>query len=260
MKKSGLSLILTASLPILLALAVSGCATKKYVAKQTGVVNQRVSQVQNQTNAQLAKQQKEISRLDERVITTDSKLAAVANTAQQANATAGQAQQQAQANSAAIETNTTQIGEHAATLVKLAGEFNYTVIETGNVTFAFGRSDLTNDAKVALDLMIQKAKATPRAVVEVVGFTDDIGPKSYNLTLSRRRAEAVARYLVQQNIPLKGISLLGLGEEATPEVLAAEFQSLDPNASKKELRTLARRVRIRLYAPGAGAASAQLQP
>jgi len=101
----------------------------------------------------------------------------------------------------------------------------------------------------------------------VVGYTDEKGSKSYNLTLSRRRAEAVARYLVQNNVPLKSISLIGLGEEQTPALLAAEVQGIDPNTSKKELRRLARRVRIRVYTPGAGSsesasgapASAQIQ-
>jgi outer membrane protein OmpA-like peptidoglycan-associated protein len=87
------------------------------------------------------------------------------------------------------------------------------------------------------------------------------------LTLSRRRAEAVARYLVQNNVPLKSISLLGLGKEQTPQLLAAEVETFNPSATKQELRGLARRVRIRLYAPGGNAtaassdaaASAQLQ-
>jgi hypothetical protein len=56
--------------------------------------------------------------------------------------------------------------------------------------------------------------------------------------------------MVQQNVPLKNISLIGLGEEQTPEQLAAEVKALDPNADEKELRGLARRVRIRLYLPG----------
>jgi hypothetical protein len=77
----------------------------------------------------------------------------------------------------------------------------------------------------------------------------------------------VARYLVRNNVPLKSISLIGLGEEQTPALLAAEVQGFAPNASKKELRGLARRVRIRVYAPGGGssdsasgaAASAEIQ-
>jgi outer membrane protein OmpA-like peptidoglycan-associated protein len=155
--------------------------------------------------------------VEERIATTDNKLASVGTTANQAgasatqaNTTASQALQQAQTNSGQIQTNS---GE----LAKLAAAQTLTVVETGNVTFEVNHSDLSDAAKADLDLM---------------------------------RAEAVARYLVRQNIPMKNIALIGLGEEQTPQQLAAEVQGLDPNASEKQLRGLARRVRIRLYVPG----------
>jgi len=255
MKLSGLSRILISSAPILFLLASSGCATKKYVGKQINVVDQRLTQAQTQTNEKLEKQQGEISYLNERVITTDNKLSAVASTAQQANETAGQALQQTQTNTAALQAGGAVLAAHSTELVKLANDFNYTVVETGNVTFRFNKWELTPEAKAALDLMIQKAAATPRSLIEVLGYTDDVGPSSYNLTLSRRRAEAVARYLVQNNVPLKSISLLGLGKEQTPAMLAAEVETFNPSASKQELRGLARRVRIRLYAPGGNSAT-----
>jgi outer membrane protein OmpA-like peptidoglycan-associated protein len=267
MKLSRLSRILIALAPILVVLAASGCATKKYVGKQINVVDQRLTKVQSETNQKFEKQQGEISYLNERATTTDNKLTAVAGTAQQANETAGEALQQAQTNTAALQAGGAVLAAHSTELVKLANDFNYSVVETGNVTFRFNKWELTDEAKAALDLMIQKAAATSRPLIEVLGYADDIGPASYNLTLSRRRAEAVARYLVQNNIPLKSISLIGLGKEQTPDLLAAEVEAFNPNASKQELRGLARRVRIRLYAPGGntsasssdGAASAQLQ-
>jgi outer membrane protein OmpA-like peptidoglycan-associated protein len=252
MKLSGSSPRGIASAMLLFVLAASGCATKKYVGQQIHVVDQRLTKVQTQTNEKLEKQQGEISYLNERATTTDNKLSAVASTAQQANETAGQALQQAQTNTAALQAGGAVLAAHSTELVKLANDFNYTVVETGNVTFRFNKWELTPEAKAALDLMIQKVAATPRPLIEVLGYTDDIGPASYNLTLSRRRAEAVARYLVQNNVPLKSISLLGLGEEQTPQLLAAEAENVNPNASKQELRGSARRVLIRLYAPGAG--------
>ena len=256
MKLSASSRTAIASTTLLFVLAASGCATKKYVGQQVHVVDQRLTKVQAQTNEKLEKQQGEISYLNERTTTIDNKLSAVATTAQQANETAGQALQQTQTNTAAIQAGGAILEAHSTELVKLANDFNYSVVESGNVTFPFNKWELTNEAKVALDLMIQKAMATPRPILEVLGYTDDIGPSSYNLTLSRRRAEAVARYLVQNNVPLKSISLLGLGKEQTPELLAAEVEAFQPGASKKELRGLARRVRIRLYAPGAGSTAA----
>jgi outer membrane protein OmpA-like peptidoglycan-associated protein len=194
MKLSGPSRIWIPYATILL-LAASDCVTKKCVGQRINVVDQRLTKVQTQTNQKLEKQQGEISYFNERVTTTHNKLSAVANTAQQANETAGQGLQQTKTNASAIQTNTSEIDAHTTELEKLANDFNSTVLES------FNKWELTNEAKAALDLMIQKALATPGQLIEVLGYTCDIGPTSYNLTFSPRRAEAVARYLVLNNVP-----------------------------------------------------------
>ena len=38
------------------------------------------------------------------------------------------------------------------------------------MTFRFNKWELTDEAKAALDLMIQKASATPRSLIEVLGY------------------------------------------------------------------------------------------
>ena len=230
-----------------IAIALAGCATKKYARQQADVVNQRVSQVESKTNQKLAyltnKEQKDISQVKEQIMTTNGKVAENAAAVQQAGATALQALQAAQANDSKIAANATEI-------TNLANSMNYTVIEKGDVTFGFNKSNLDNGAKVTLDLIIQKAQATPRTVVELVGFTDPVGSTQYNLALSRRRAEAVQRYLVRNNVPPRGIYIVGMGKEQPPASLTADLQAVDPNASPKDIRRLARRVYIRVYAPG----------
>ena len=245
------------ALAITLAAATSGCATKKYVRTQTGIVNDRVTQVETRTNEQIAalsaKEQADISRVDERITTTDNKVNEVSNMAQQANSSAAQANssaaqanQLAQANQAKIDANAKGI---AAIETLAENAWNYQLIEKGDVTFGFNKSTLGDDAKIALDLIAQKAQSMPRAVVELQGFTDKTGGKDYNLALSRRRAEAVARYLVKQNVPLRGIHVIGLGKEDPPPSLTADLQAVDPNATSADVRRLARRVYIRVYAP-----------
>ena len=44
----------------------------------------------------------------------------------------------------------------------------------------------------------------PRVVVEVVGFSDTVGPQDYNIDLSRKLRDTVERYLVTQRVPLHG--------------------------------------------------------
>jgi outer membrane protein OmpA-like peptidoglycan-associated protein len=245
---------LVAAIGILSIAANVGCATKKYARVQAAVVNDRVTQVQTDTNTQIAalttKHQADISRVEERIATTDNRLATVATTASEAsasaaraNTTAGQAVQQGETNAKAIQ-------EHSVELSKVAAAQNYNVAETGNVMFETNRSALSNEAKAALDTLIQKGAASPRTFFEVVGYTDPTGSEGHNLTLSEKRADAVARYLATKNVSVKNISLIGLGEEQTPEQLAAEVPGVSATASPKELRPPARRVRVRLYMPG----------
>ena len=252
-------LLLWTILPITLVLDTSGCATKKYAQQQAAAVNQRVSKVEKKTNEEIAyltnKQQTDISQVNERISTTDLKLTQVASTADQANATASQASEMAEANKAQISSNSTEISNLAT---GVANAMNYQMVEKGDVTFAFNKSELTPSSKAALDLIIQKVQALPRSVVELVGFTDPVGSKSYNLALSRRRAEAVQRYLVQQKVPLYTIHIVGLGKEAPPPGLEADLKAVNPNASPRQVNQLARRVLIRVYGAGditAGTAS-----
>jgi OOP family OmpA-OmpF porin len=252
---------------ITLALAYSGCATRTYVRRQTGKVDQRVSALETKTNQQMAalsaKHQADISRVDERITTTDAKLAEVSGVAQQAVASAAEANKTGQANQEKIDASEAKIQANAtgiaawSTLAENA--WNYQLIEKGDVTFGFNKADLNSAAKAALDVIAQKAAAMPRAEIELQGFTDQIGSKNYNLALSRRRADAVARYLARKDVPLRGIHVIGLGEEKPPASLLA----MDPGASPQEARRLARRVYIRVYAPAtaiAGEAARQQQP
>jgi hypothetical protein len=54
-----------------------------------------------------------------------------------------------------------------------------------------------------------KRRAQP---IAVYGYTDDIGTQTYNLQLSRRRAEAVRDFLVQTGISPTIISTKGFGQ------------------------------------------------
>jgi OOP family OmpA-OmpF porin len=267
MNTSARNVLWIIAVPIALALVPSGCASKKYVRQQTGIVNQRVSSLETKTKEQIAylnsKHQTDISRVDERIATTDARLAEVSGVAQQAAASAAEANKAAQANEEKIDASEAKIQANASSIAAWStlaeNAWKYQLIEKGDVTFGFNKADLDSGAKAALDLIAQKAAAMPRAEVELQGFTDKIGSKNYNLALSRRRADAVARYLARQNVPLRGIHVIGLGEENPP----ASLQAVDPNTSHQEARRLARRVYIRVYAPAtaiAGEAARQQQP
>jgi outer membrane protein OmpA-like peptidoglycan-associated protein len=240
------------------ALATTGCATKKYVREQAGTVNQRVSDVEKKTADEIAglgeKTQKDISRVEERAMTADNKAAEAARAAQQADEKAGQANQLAQNAKQIAETNQSQLGEVSKNLKTLETANNYKLAGTEEVLFGFDRSTLTEETKAKLNQVAQQATGLNRVILEVEGFTDSTGPRDYNLALSRRRADAVVRYLVTQNIPLRSIHMLGLGvaEPGTITQTSADGRQAAPEGqqmSRREMRKQARRVVIRIYAP-----------
>lgn len=70
-----------------------------------------------------------------------------------------------------------------------------------------------------------KRRAQP---IAVYGYTDDIGTQTYNLQLSRRRAEAVRDFLVQTGISPTIISTKGFGK-SDPRILGNSEQARAAN-------------------------------
>lgn len=52
----------------------------------------------------------------------------------------------------------------------------------------------------------------PNSLIDVYGHTDSTGSDSYNMDLSKRRADAVARYLISQGVNSARIQTQGMGE------------------------------------------------
>jgi len=241
------------------ALATSGCATKKYVAAQLALVNSKVSALETKTNDQADREATDVSRLEEKLGSTDAKVAEVASVAQKANATADQADRLAEQDQSAIKADESAIAANASSITALDKAMNYSLVAKADVTFGFNKSKLGKTDEVALDVLVQHTQSTPRVVFELLGFTDPVGTTEYNLGLSRRRAESVARYLVRHGIPLRGIHIIGLGKEPIPEGFLADVEAIDPNVTKADARRLARRVLIRIYVPNATTQVSALQ-
>ena len=79
--------------------------------------------------------------------------------------------------------------------------------------FAFDSADLTAEGRNRLDKVVGSltAKQLENKQIEITGYTDRIGPETYNQTLSERRAQAVRDYLVSKGLPADAISTQGLG-------------------------------------------------
>jgi len=101
--------------------------------------------------------------------------------------------------------------------------------------FGFDDATLTEAGGRHLDEIVNEAgRQLQDQYIRITGYTDRIGPDSYNLTLSQRRAEAVKAYLVSKGVPQASISVDGRGS-ADPVVGcegergAALIECLAPN-------------------------------
>lgn len=233
--------------PIALVLSTSGCATKKFVKQQVSPVHQQVAALEKHTNDKIAylngKEERDISQVNERLATTDQRLNQVAEATQQAQGTASRAMDTAEANSGKIAENATAVTTLAS---GVANAMNFQLVDKADVLFGFNQSTLTPQAKRALDEIVSKAQGLPRTVIELAGFTDQVGSKSYNYALSRRRAEAVQRYLVQQKIDIRDIHIVGLGKDKP----LPEYAPETAGGTAAERRRMERRTQVRLFGAG----------
>ena len=85
-------------------------------------------------------------------------------------------------------------------------------ITLNNIFFAFDKDVLTAESFPELNRIVDLMNKNASMTVEIAGHTDATGPASYNLNLSRRRAEAVSTYLSGKGIIKERISTVYFGE------------------------------------------------
>jgi len=201
-------LFMAVPVTLLVVGGTTACATKKFVRTSVGEVNGKVDSL-----GRSVEETQERTRQNEGKITeVDQKAQAAAQAAQQANQAASQAQTAANA--------ANEVGTKANTRVDAADAASrrlvYEVVlseDSGN--FKFGKTDLPDEAKKAIDDMVQKLKQDPKNIfIEIEGHTDNVGDKLTNEKIGLERAEAVQRYLYEQyQIPLHKMNVISYGEE-----------------------------------------------
>ena len=179
----------------------SACATKKMVRQRVGEVNDKVD-----TLSKSVEENQERTKANEgRIGEVDQKAAAADQHAQAANARADEAY------SAADQVNT-----RADEMETKANRLVYEVVLSEDQGgFKFGQSKLPADVQSKVDELVAQLKANPNGgYIEIEGHTDNVGPKDVNYKLGLERAEAVKRYLYEnQQIPLHKINVISYGEE-----------------------------------------------
>ena len=80
------------------------------------------------------------------------------------------------------------------------------------IQFAFGATKFTEGTPPVLDAIVSIILKYPNASFSVEGHTDSIGTKSFNQSLSERRAAAVVDYLSSRNVSADRLNSVGFGE------------------------------------------------
>lgn len=239
------------------ALLVTGCATKKSVREELDktetALGQKIGLEVARLESELGREKTELSGVATRVTETRSvadeatrKADQAASVAEQASSKADDAATKAaQAVSKAAEATgvagqaLAKVGEVDNRLSRLATIRNKRALaDTVVVLFAFDKWQIDDRTQTALLEVVKQLQTNPGLVVDLEGYTDNVGPPPYNMGLSQRRAESVRRFLVEKGVELNRIQSIGLGD-SRPVADNKTKQGRDQN----------RRVAVKLFAP-----------
>lgn len=82
-----------------------------------------------------------------------------------------------------------------------------------NITYEFGKSDLTEDTKKFLEGIIYATmQKLPKIIVEISAHTDSVGTDEFNFKLSQQRADNVIKFLITKGITKDRLIAKGYGE------------------------------------------------
>jgi len=179
---------------LIVGVAATGCATKKYVGKEVGEINTKVENLSG-----------EVEKTQERVKRNEVRIDEVNQAAQTAQAGANEARG---------------IGQQALTRATEAeraakGKLIYTVtLSNDKVTFPLNKARISDEAKQIVAGAIVQLKQENRGVYfEIEGHTDSTGPEAYNMKLGEQRAEAVRNYMHDElGIALNRMEVISYGE------------------------------------------------
>jgi outer membrane protein OmpA-like peptidoglycan-associated protein len=192
MNKNKLTFLLGAVL-IVGMIVGTGCATKKYVLGEVATLDQKVEGVETSVE----ENKKRIREHDERLATLGSLIK----------------EQESE-----LSKQRTEFDGKLSEVKKAAeGRLIFQeVLKNDEAKFKFDSWELSEEAKVALDKFVDVLIAQDKGVyLEIQGHTDTSGEEAWNLTLGKRRAEAVMEYLHRKyNIPLHRMEVISYGSEA----------------------------------------------
>jgi outer membrane protein OmpA-like peptidoglycan-associated protein len=208
------------------AVGTAGCATKGFVRTQVGQVSEKVDTL----SQSLEETQKRTQANETRIGEVDSKAGAAGSAADKAGTAAAAADQRAAAAGQSAQAAQTKANAVEAASKRIVFEV---VLNENQGNFKFGKTELPDEAKAAIDQMITQIKANPNgAFFEIEGHTDNAGDPRTNERIGMERAETVKRYLYEQHqIPLHRMNVISYGEDKP----AADNKTRDGRAQNRRV-------------------------
>ena len=188
-----------------LALGGSACATKKMVKQRVGEVNDKVDSLS-----------KSVEETQERTKNNEGKISDVDQRAQAASQRAYGRADEAYVSADKANAAADKVNARADTIEKNAKKIVYEVVLSEDKGgFKFGQAKIPTAMQSEIDQIVQQWKANPNGgFIEIEGHTDNVGSKVFNYKLGLDRAEAVKRYLYEnEQIPLHKMNVISYGEE-----------------------------------------------
>lgn len=96
------------------------------------------------------------------------------------------------------------------------------LVMPGNITFAYDDARLAPGFKPTLDKLAATMRTYQDTAILIEGHTDSNGSDSYNMDLSRDRANAVAQYLINRGVAYDRIEVRARGERSPIATNATE--------------------------------------
>ena len=88
---------------------------------------------------------------------------------------------------------------------------NIRLIMPGTITFQTDSADINSGFYATLNSVAKVFKKYSDTTVMVLGYTDSTGSAEYNQTLSQKRAQSVASYLIGQGVKSSRFEVMGMG-------------------------------------------------
>lgn len=106
-------------------------------------------------------------------------------------------------------------------------------IEIEGIEYDFDKATLRPESKEILDKLYDFLNINSNLVVEINSHTDNRGSDSYNMNLSKRRAQSCVDYLISKGIPKERLTAKGYGESQPNYLKGANGKPVIGNDGKR---------------------------